>query len=175
MEHISVYVGDTTNYSSDVTDKKHFHEHHLAGAYGFASTGPIDLNIRGLSQAGTWNYIREEITVALQHRRTVRFSPEFKFIPDAVMPDDMWANAISFTLARIINFAFNTPHDDVIRLSEERMAAWNDLAAEAASWRQRLPDSCKPFSTAVKEGNLFPSIWFLRPWHGGFIKYGPLL
>lgn len=170
MEYQFAYFEEKTNHSTDVTGNEHSHEHHLSGAYGFASTGPIDLNIRGLSQAGTWNYIREEITVALQHRRTVRFSPEFKFIPDVIMPDDVWANAISFTLARIINFAFNVPASDqvVIRLLEKRMAAWDNLAVEVALWRQRLPDSCKPFSTAVKTGNPFPSIWFLRPWYGWY-------
>jgi len=47
-------LGDTAN-----------EQRHLLGAYSFAVSEPIDFHTRGLLQAGAWNYLREEITVAL--------------------------------------------------------------------------------------------------------------
>jgi len=64
-------------------------QQHLLGAYSFASSGIIHLNQRGLSQSGTWNYLREEITVALELGRPVRIGTGFKFMPSENMSDDM--------------------------------------------------------------------------------------
>jgi len=138
-------------------------QNHLLGAYSFATSRPIDLNTRGLPQAGTWNYLREEITVALESRRQVRFSPGFLFFPNNEMPDDMWANAITFILAKTINLYFAGADSEE---PNDRNRLWHKLASDTASWRKNLPHSFRPFSTASKSGNVFESIWLLRPWHG---------
>jgi len=136
------------------------------GAYSFASSGPIDLGLRGLSQAGTWNYLREEITVALECRRPVRNSIDFQFHLKPDMDDDMRANAISHLLARIINFCFGESAEQEALVDTEKM--WQGLRNEVRNWRNSLPPTFKPFSTALKAGNMFPSIWLVRPCHGIF-------
>ncbi|KAE8449832.1 hypothetical protein EG329_007309 [Mollisiaceae sp. DMI_Dod_QoI] len=146
------------------------HQNHLLGAYSFATNRPIDLTIRGLAQTGTWNYLREEITVALESRRSVRFSTGFHFVPELVMADQ-WANAITFILAKTINLCFSDASNESM---DERNNLWQALAAELASWRHGLPITFQPFSTASRPGNVFPSIWLLRPWHGKFIHFKSL-
>lgn len=141
------------------------HQDHLLGAYSFATNRPIDLTIRSLAQAGTWNYLREEITVALESRRLVRFSTGFQFNPGSIMPDDMQANAITLLLAKTINFCFDNSTN---KTPEHRREYWEKIVAEVASWRQQSPASFKPFSNAPKPENVFPSIWLLQPWHGNF-------
>lgn len=139
-------------------------QQHLLGAYSFSSSEPVDLSFPGLSQAGTWNYLREEITVALECGRGVRFHADFQFRPREAMGDDMWANAISHILARVINFCFaQNPENE---LSTNREEIWYNLKAEVEAWRIGLPESFKPFSTALKDGNVFPSEWLMQPCHG---------
>jgi hypothetical protein len=52
-------------------------QRHLLGAYSFVASGSINLAGRGLLQAGAWNYLRGEITMALECRRPVRISKDF--------------------------------------------------------------------------------------------------
>ncbi|KUJ17910.1 uncharacterized protein LY89DRAFT_30609 [Mollisia scopiformis] len=144
------------------------HQDHLLGAYSFATNRPIDLTIQGLAQAGTWNYLREEITVALESRRPVRFSAGFHFIPEPAMSDDKCANAITFILAKTINLCFA---DASTEDSTNRREPWDEIVGEVSSWRQNLPVSFRPFSAAPKPGNVFPSIWFLQPWHVASEQY----
>jgi hypothetical protein len=140
-------------------------QQHLLGAYSFASSGHIDLNMRGLSQSGTWNYLREEITMALELRRPVRMGTEFEFIPSKYMEDDIWANYISYILATIINFCFG----DMGGLAlEDRNMTWQEWNADVSAWRSNRPRSFDPFSAAPKAGNAFPSVWLLQPCHGNF-------
>lgn len=138
-------------------------QQHLLGVYSFASSSHIDLTLRGLSQSGTWNYLREEITMALELRRPVRMGAGFEFVPSKDMNDDMWANYMSYILARIIDFCF----DDVAGMTlEDRNMTWQELNEEVSAWRTNQPESFNPFSIAPKSGNAFPSIWLLQPWHG---------
>jgi hypothetical protein len=140
-------------------------QQHLLGAYSFASSAHIDLNMRGLAQSGTWNYLREEITMALELRRPVRMGTGFEFLPSRDMADDMWANYISYLLARVINFCFGNNGDVEL---EDRGMAWQELKDDVVAWRSSRPESFNPFATAPKAGNAFPSIWILQPWHSKF-------
>lgn len=140
-------------------------QQHLLGAYSFASSSHIDLNVRGLAQAGTWNYLREEITMALELQRPVRMGNGFEFLPSMDMADDMWANYISYILARVINFCFD---DNGSFDLEDRGRIWQELIADVSAWRSNRPGSFDHFSTTAKDGNAFPSIWLLQPWHGKF-------
>lgn len=84
------------------------------------------------------------------------------------MADDMWANAISHILARIINFYFVQNAEE--GLSTNREQIWQELKAEVNYWRSNLPESFKPFSTALKDDNVFPSVWLIQPCHGKLRK-----
>lgn len=146
-------------------------EQHLLGAYSFASSVLIDLNLRGLPQSGAWNYLREEITIALELRRPVRIITGFEFVPSKDMSDDMWANYMSHILARVINFSFEGKSSMDL---EQRINTWQALHSEVFEWRSSRPTSFDPFSTASKPGNVSPSIWLLRPWHGNASYVEPL-
>jgi len=146
------------------------HQNHLLGAYFFATTGPLDLTVRGLAQAGTWNYLREEITVALESHQPVRFGEGFHFVLDAAMPDDMWANAITFVMANTIKFTFSDTNDEDLNNRAEK---FQEISTLVSSWREATAVTFPPFSTAPEPGNVFPSIWQLKLCHGTGSKILP--
>ncbi|KAJ4984949.1 hypothetical protein SVAN01_09555 [Stagonosporopsis vannaccii] len=144
-------------------------ESHLLGAYSYATSGPIDFSQNGILQVGAWNYLREEITVALIRRRGVRmdqiFDDYMRNYPEGIHPSD----TISYVLAKIINFCFaNTAQQLSPR---DRTVHWKSLQSELAKWNADLPASFAPFSHASKEGNPFPSIWMLQPYHVAAQQY----
>ena len=49
---------------------------------------------------------------------------------------------------------------------ENGMVEWHSLDAALNVWKDRLPATLEPYSTAQIAGNVFPSLWMLRPWHG---------
>jgi hypothetical protein len=101
MVSYSVHVWKSLIVAGDTRQQQR-----LLGAYSFASSGFIDLNQRGLSQSGTWNYLREEITTTLELRRLVRISTGFEFVLSENASDDMWSNYVSYILSKVINFCF---------------------------------------------------------------------
>lgn len=140
-------------------------EQHLLGAYAFATgCSAIDLRLRGISQSGIWNYLREEITISLECRRAVRIPDGLTFVLGQELPVDMWTNSITYILARVVNFCFEDrwEKEGFIEIETE----WKLLALETNDWRTNLPITFEPFSTAPKARNIFPSLWMLRPWHG---------
>jgi hypothetical protein len=102
--------------------------------------------------------------VALECRRPVRISRDFEYQAHENMPDDMQANYISYLLARIINMAFEDRAEGISW--EDKVLEWQSLDADLKFWSDRLPASFDPYSTAHILGNVFPSLWMLRPWHG---------
>jgi hypothetical protein len=105
--------------------------------------------------------------MGLESRRPVRISTEFGFDPEKEMSDDMWSNAISHLLARVINFCFQNDERDSL---EGRVSTWRSLAIEVAAWKANRPATFDPFSTAPKSGNPFPSLWLINPWHGEYFR-----
>lgn len=122
------------------------------------------MNNSGLVQAGAWNYLREEITVALECRRPTRISIHLDFDPDLDYSDSNLANVVSYMLAKIINHCFGVSVRDGD--STPVQDAWQSLSHDLKVWRKTLPASFIPYSTAPKPGSPFPSIWSLQPCHG---------
>jgi len=147
---------------------------HLLGAYSFLTTIHVDLSTWNLAQAGFWNYLREEITIGLASNRPVRMGKDFTYLRDTItsetIGDDMRANLITYILARLVNlyFTFNEAcvEENIRRRTDEHFATWTDLRADLTLWTETLPATFRPFSTAPKPGNIFPSEWMLKPWHG---------
>lgn len=137
---------------------------HLLGAYLFSTRDPIDMGVSGLAQAGAWNYLREEITVALECQRPTRIGIDFDFDAARYYSDSMYSNIITYILARIINHCFGVRNESYVH--GQRQRDWNDLRKQLTIWREHLPTSFEPYSRALKQGNPFPSLWLLRPWHG---------
>lgn len=103
--------------------------------------------------------------MGLECRRQVRISTEFDFDPRKEMPDDMWANTISYVLAKVINFCFQVTQEEPLEI---RVSTWTSLAASVASWKDHRPATFDSFSESPKSGNKFPSIWLIKPWHGRY-------
>lgn len=153
---------------------------HLLGAYSFLTTTQVDFSTWNLFQAGFWNYLREEITVGLAYHRPVRIpSQEFGSLRNRILRgsigDDMWANLITYLLARIMNFTFSqVQHQQTSEgvagsidpNERDRETQWMELRSDLGLWASNLPASFEPFSRAPKHGNVFPSEWVTKPWHG---------
>ncbi|KEQ58391.1 uncharacterized protein M437DRAFT_59491, partial [Aureobasidium melanogenum CBS 110374] len=144
-------------------------QRHLLGAYRFSSTEEIDMTRTGLLQAGAWNYLREEITVALECQRPVRLNIHLDARSVTSGFDSVHANTVTYILARVINLCFG--RDERGNILEFNEAEWTKLNAELAYWSHNLPSTYKPYSQAPKEGNPFPSEWYLRPWHIAAAQY----
>jgi hypothetical protein len=141
-------------------------QRHLLGAYRFSSTEKIDMTKTGLLQAGAWNYLREEITVALECRRPVRLNIHLDVRSATSGSDSVHANTMTYILARVINLCFG--HDESGYILEFNEDEWTKLNAELVFWSENLPTTYAPYSQAPKAGNPFPSEWYLRPWHSKF-------
>lgn len=125
---------------------------------------PADMNSSGLLQAGVWNYLREEITVALECRRPVRTSLQMEFDAGMKYSDSMQANIITHLLARIMNYCFKETGSN--QMTNVEPLDWQSLRRELSSWESQLPPSFETYSTAEKPNNPFPSLWLFQPWHG---------
>jgi hypothetical protein len=60
----------------------------------------------GLLQAAAWNYLREEITVALECQRPVRLNIHIDVRDVDHQTESMHANTVTYILARVINHCF---------------------------------------------------------------------
>ncbi|KAF3037387.1 hypothetical protein E8E12_008123 [Didymella heteroderae] len=144
-------------------------ENHLLGAYSYASSDPIDFSRSGILQTGAWNYLREEITVALIRRRGVRMGQIFDFHSQTgcrrVNPSDQ----ITYLLAKIINFSFEDNSER--QTLQERRLLWQSLRADIDRWEATLPQNFAPFSLAVQRDDPFPAIWMLQPCHVAAQQY----
>jgi hypothetical protein len=149
-------------FSDLVTADSRQEQRHLLGAYRFSSTEEIDMSTTGLLQAGVWNYLREEITVALECQRPVRLNIPFDVRTADHQSESMHANTITYILARVINHCF--PEDNE-RLGHLDSDGWTELHNELTLWNSSLPSTYAPYSRAPRAGNPFPSEWYLRPWH----------
>lgn len=156
--HVSVRI-----HAHELTVDSQKEQRHILGAYSFVISDSINLRDCGLPQAGAWNYLREEITVALECRRPVRMGDNFTWEGEGDLTDDMLANLMSYYLARIINFCFDAHRGQT--LPEDRAIAWHTLRSDLTTWRDSLPSTFNPFSTVAKDGNAFPSLWMFQLWH----------
>ncbi|KAH8655394.1 hypothetical protein BX600DRAFT_68389 [Xylariales sp. PMI_506] len=154
---------------------------HLLGAFSFSTAVDVDLLVWDLSQAGYWNYLREEVSIGLFSRRPVRIGKEFIKFRDVITQtstsDDTRSNLITYILARTINYYIahtSLPPDTDQNYSSYRdahIATWSELEADLTLWNANLPSTFDPYSTAPKPGNLFPSEWMLQRWHVSGLQY----
>lgn len=148
-------------FKAQATGDSRRQQQHLFGAYVFSTKEPIDMTTNGLSQAGFWNYLREEITVSLECQRVARIGIQCTFDYGDDYSDSMWANIVSYILARTINYSFGE-----VKSVEETKYCWQSLEKEFATWKKHLPATFEPYSTAPRANNPFLSFWYLQPWHG---------
>ncbi|KAI2895519.1 transcriptional regulator family: Fungal Specific TF [Aspergillus niger] len=138
---------------------------HLQGCYSLLATRHVHLTADLLS-AGYWNYLREDITVALIEHRGLMITLSDQDAPPQPTDDMDFANYITFLLGRVINrcLAVDSPPLDIIE--------WKALKADIDQWRSALPPSFDTIQTpGLKTRSNFPSIWTLRSWHVSTLHY----
>lgn len=154
-------VLETTDANSLVTTLENVSsQSHLQGCYSLLASRQINLTADLLS-AGYWNYLREDITVALIEQRGLMITLSNQNAPPEPTEDAEFSNYITFLLGKIINrcLSVNSPALDPLE--------WEAMKADLDKWKSSLPSSFDTIQTPGlgKQSN-FPSIWTLRSWHG---------
>jgi hypothetical protein len=121
--------------------------------------------------------------LAYAPNRVVRIGKDLPQLRHVVMRndvgDDVRANLITYILARtlklycVLNGAVSDEDEQQMWTPERFEQSWNELVGDLALWNDNLPATFQPFSTAPKDGNAFPSLWMLKPWHGEFPRSYP--
>lgn len=132
---------------------------HLLGSSSFLRDQQIHIGASDLLSAGFWNYLREDITVALVEKRRLKIELDQIHILYPPTRDDERANLISLLLARAINLCFG----DISRPGVEEL---RNLESEVAQWRSNLPSSFDPIeSSETTDKDSFPILWLYHGWH----------
>ncbi|KAF7156373.1 hypothetical protein CNMCM6106_009640 [Aspergillus hiratsukae] len=115
-------------------------QNHLQGSYSLLASHPLELE-SGLLSAGFWNYLREDITVALIEKRSLMIQLPDEALPTRTESDDDLANRITYLLGRVINRCLlrDAPPLD--------QSEWNGLRDQFEDWRTSLPSSFEPVLT----------------------------
>ena len=133
-------------------------QNHLRGSYSLLASCPNELG-PGLIRAGFWNYLREDITVALMEKRVLIIELNDRHPPLGLDGEDDFANHITYILRRIINYCLE---QDGPGLNPQQ---WESLKEELETWKLSLPSSFKPIPTPRLHGeSRFPSIWNTSKW-----------
>ena len=120
--------------------------------------GPLP---RDLLAAGFWNYLREDITFSLFEICPLKMGLHAVPIPVSHGNDEDYLNTASLILGKIINVAF-----DHLPTAEE----CEEMLSMVRQFISTVPNRTRPYSMGGGKTSLksaFPSIWFLRPCHGG--------
>lgn len=133
---------------------------HLHGCYSILSSHPIRLE-SGLVRAAFWNYLREDITVALIEKRRLMIELLDEHYPQLENDDD-YANYVTVLLGQVINQCFRDDMDPL------ELSRWTSLKQGLETWKSCLPTSFAPIIVRLPDemGKAFPFIGTLYPWHG---------
>lgn len=132
----------------------------MQGCYSLLASRHITITSDLLS-AGYWNYLREDITVALIEQRGLMITLSDQDAPPEPTEDTDFANYVTFLLGRVINRCLSV---DSYALSP---LEWEALKADLDKWKSSLPSSFDTLETpGLRKQSSFPSIWTLRSWHG---------
>ncbi|KAJ5421895.1 hypothetical protein N7491_010340, partial [Penicillium cf. griseofulvum] len=133
---------------------------HLQGCYSLLASRHIHLTADLLS-AGYWNYLREDITVALIEQRGLMITLSNQNAPPEPIEDTDFANYVTFLLGKIIN-----------RFTCIEPLEWEAMKADLDKWKSSLPSSFDAIQTpGLRKESSFPSIWTLRSWHVSTLHY----
>lgn len=135
-------------------------QNHLQGSYSLLASRHVHLTADLLS-AGYWNYLREDITVALIEKRGLMITLSDQNAPPEATEDMDFANSVTFILGKLINRCLS------VDSSPLGVMEWEAMKAELDRWKSFLPPSFDPIETpGLRTPSSFPPIWTLRSWHG---------
>lgn len=137
---------------------------HLQGCYSLLASRRIHLTADLLS-AGYWNYLREDITVALIEQRGLMITLSNQNAPSEPIEDADFANSITFLLGKIINRCLAVDSQALAPLE------WEAMKSELDKWKASLPSSFDTIQTpGLGKQSSLPSIWTLRSWHSEYTR-----
>lgn len=111
-----------------------------------------------LISAGFWNYLREDITVALMEKRPLKIDLSNVSMPNPIEDNDR-ANAISQLLGIVINRCLGKDAP-ALALSE-----WTSLQTDLDRWKADLPRTFEPVSLSSPRRSKFPELVMFHGWH----------
>ncbi|KAJ6140500.1 hypothetical protein N7470_010296 [Penicillium chermesinum] len=146
-------------------------QNHLQGCYSILASHSIQLQSEsGLARAAFWNYLREDITMALIERRRLMIDLSDEHLPQELEFDDDYANHITVRLGQVINKCFS---DD---LHPFEISIYDALKHNLKTWYDRLPASFTPITMKASDSSPgsdtgFPFIGTLHGWHAAARQY----
>ncbi|KAA8910942.1 hypothetical protein TRICI_003953 [Trichomonascus ciferrii] len=136
-------------------------QHHLKGCFSiivpekqFRFSPDI-----GLGEASFWTYVREDLRMAVLHRRKCIFTKDspITFSPGS---ECMWTNIITYITVKMVNWAFGEKdYEEGKRL--------NDFLDE---WFRRKPNTFDPIGSSLKSHPI-PRVTFVCSWHNYAYQY----
>ncbi|KAF4122904.1 to TPR Domain [Geosmithia morbida] len=139
---------------------------HLRGAYSMASQHQGLLSGDGLLVAGSWNYLREDITYSLYEKCPLKIDLETVPLTTTHETDQHYLNSASLVLGKLINLAF----DHALTYPE-----WEAALFTVRNWATSLPNRIMPFSVTdgkkTDTARPLPLVSFLQPCHTASVHY----
>ncbi|KAI8666222.1 hypothetical protein NCS57_00846400 [Fusarium keratoplasticum] len=140
---------------------------HLRGAYSMAPLHDVlSGNLQpGLTGAGFWNYLREDITFSLFEKCPLKMDLTTTPLLINHHSAQDYLNSITLILGKVINTTFGRN----ITGSE-----WFATVEMLSRWRAACPERTQHFSREKAQPgtiNLFPAVWFLQPCHAATTHY----
>lgn len=133
---------------------------HLQGCYSLLACHPVTSS-SGLARAAFWNYLREDITMALIERRRLMIKLSDDHFPRQLDHDCDHANYVTVLLGQVINHCFEGA--DPLKTSE-----WESLRDHLDSWYLRLPESFEPIVGHGEDPAASQTMKALQGWHGEY-------
>lgn len=136
-------------------------QHHLKGCFSIIAPEKLlrfspDI---GLGDASFWTYVREDLRMAVLHRRKCIFTEDSP-ITFSRGSECMWANIITYIAVKMVNWAFGEKdYDEGKRL--------NELLDE---WFRRKPETFNPIGNS-QQSLPVPRMTFVCSWHNYGYQY----
>lgn len=148
-------------------------QHHLHGSSTLFETAHHNWSLLDdtISSTSFWAYLRGSIRVSFLLEQPCPF--ELKYLRvwryasrEAVLTDEARSNLMAYLLAEVCTICWGTSASEqssVSKLAEIREAI--------TQWKEFLPPSFQPWYMRYEDGDVFPDIRFLAPWHCTYLFY----
>lgn len=138
-----------------------------------SQTTTVDPSAPTLREAAFWVYVRQCLYNSTINQQppnvdlSLRLHPEPFTMTDhhpfaKLRLDTAWANQMTWTCARVINFCFEK---STINDTSLRTKTWQSLWDEVQSWQRDRPRSFDAYWTGQSEHSVFPEMFFTADWH----------
>ena len=131
---------------------------HLQGSYSLLASHRLNIET-DLLGAGFWNYLREDITVALIEKRSLMIDLSAYVPLPGTLESDNFPARVTFLLGKIINRCLAK---DAVTLD---IMEWEILKRELEDWMASLPEAFETIRSTAESSD-FPCLWTTKGWHG---------